>query len=122
MILLPNVFLILVPDHVAFFRLDPLSAGQTRVTCDWLFEAEATAAEGFSPDDAVALLDVTNSQDFAACERCQLGMSSRSFREGGVLVPSEHLIVEFHRYLASSLGRPDDEPWPARPEQLRVAR
>jgi glycine betaine catabolism A len=118
-ILLPNVFLILVPDHVAFFHLDPIAAAETRVTCDWLFAAEAVAAERFSPDDAVAILDITNRQDFSACERCQLGMSSRSFREGGVLVPSEHLIVDFYSYLASSLGLGDDESWPLRPEELR---
>lgn len=117
-ILLPNVFLILVGDHVAFFRLDPLGCDLTRVTCDWLFEAGAAAADGFSPDDAVALLDLTNRQDFDACERCQLGMSSRVFRDGGVLVPSEHLITSFYRYLAAALGVPDGADWPTRPEQL----
>ncbi len=119
-ILLPNAFLILVPDHVIFFRLDPLAAGRTRVSCDWLFEAEAVQDAGFSPDDAVALLDITNRQDFAACERCQLGMSSRSFAGGGVLVPGEHLITDFYRYLAAALGLPDGEPWPTRPELLGV--
>jgi glycine betaine catabolism A len=117
-ILLPNVFLILVGDHVAFFRLDPLACDRTRVTCDWLFQAEAAAAEGFSPDDAVALLDLTNRQDFDACERCQLGMSSRVFRNGGVLVPSEHLIAGFYRYLAAAVGLPDGADWPARPERV----
>ena len=121
-ILLPNVFLILVGDHVAFFRLDPLACDRTRVTCDWLFQAEAAADEGFSPDDAVALLDLTNRQDFDACERCQLGMSSRIFRDGGVLVPSEHLITGFYRYLAGAVGLPDGADWPTRPERLSVNR
>jgi glycine betaine catabolism A len=121
-ILLPNVFLILVGDHVAFFRLDPLACDRTMVTCDWLFQAEAAGEAGFSPDDAVALLDITNRQDFAACERCQLGMTSRSFAGGGVLVPSEHLITGFYRYLAAALGLPEDAQWPLRPEQLSVGR
>jgi glycine betaine catabolism A len=121
-ILLPNVFLILVPDHVAFFRLEPVACDRTRVICDWLFEAGAVQDKGFSPADAVELLDVTNQQDFTACERCQLGMSSRSFRDGGVLVPSEHLIAGFYQYLAGAVGLPAGDEWPARPELLRVSR
>jgi len=54
-ILWPNVFLILVPDHVAAFRLDPLSCDRTRVTCDWLFEAGAVTDPSFDPTDAVEI-------------------------------------------------------------------
>jgi len=103
-ILLPNVFLILVPDHVAFYRLEPLAPDLTRVTCDWLFEREALDDPAFDPSDAVELLDITNRQDFEVCERCQLGMGSRSFRDGGVLVPQEHLIASFYDYLAREIG------------------
>jgi len=121
-ILWPNVFLILVPDHVAAFRLDPLSCDRTRVTCDWLFEAGAVTDPSFDPTDAVEILDITNRQDFSACERCQLGMTSRSFVNGGVLVPSEHLITDFYRYLAAGLGVAGDEDWPSVPELLSGAR
>lgn len=98
-ILLPNVFMILVPDHVAFYRLDPVAVDRTVVVCDWLFHPSAVAGAGFDAGDAVRILDVTNRQDFEACERCQLGMRSRSFSGGGVLVPAEHLISEFHDYV-----------------------
>jgi hypothetical protein len=37
-----------------------------------------------------------------------------------VLVPSEHLITEFYRYLAGAVGLPHDEEWPARPELLKA--
>ncbi len=117
-ILLPNVFLILVPDHVVFFRLEPLAPDQTRVTCDWLFEREALADPAFDPSDAVELLDITNRQDFEVCERCQLGMGSRSFRDGGVLVPQEHLILDFYDYLGRKIGLGQGESWPGRPEDL----
>ena len=119
-ILLPNVFLILVPDHVAFFRLEPLAPDLTRVTCDWLFERDALADPAFNPSDAVELLDTTNLQDFEVCERCQLGMGSKSFRDGGVLVPQEHLIVDFHDYLGRGIGRAEAGGWPARPEDLAL--
>jgi glycine betaine catabolism A len=120
-ILLPNVFLILVPDHIAFFRLEPLEPDLTRVTCDWLFEQGALADPAFNPSDAVDLLDITNRQDFEVCERCQLGMRSRSFRDGGVLVPQEHLILDFYDYLAREIGLAERESWPARPEDLALA-
>jgi Rieske 2Fe-2S family protein len=119
-ILLPNVFLILVPDHVAFFRLEPLDPDLTRVTCDWLFERGALADPAFNPSDAVDLLDITNRQDFEVCERCQLGMGSRSFRDGGVLVPQEHLILDFYDYLAREIGLAEGESWPARPGDLEL--
>ncbi len=120
-ILWPNVFLILVPDHVAFFRLEPLSSEQTRVTCDWLFESSAVRDPSFDPADAVEILDVTNRQDFSACERCQIGMTSRSFANGGVLVPSEHLITDFYRYLRVALGLGREDGWPTVPELLSAA-
>jgi Rieske 2Fe-2S family protein len=119
-ILLPNVFLILVPDHVVFFRLEPLAPDQTRVTCDWLFEREALVDPTFDPSDAVELLDITNRQDFEVCERCQLGMGSRSFQAGGVLVPQEHLILDFYDYLGQEIGLGEGESWPDRPEDLKL--
>ncbi|MHB1930611.1 MAG: aromatic ring-hydroxylating oxygenase subunit alpha [Acidimicrobiales bacterium] len=100
-VVLPNVFLILVPDHVAFFRVEPLAADRTRVICDWLFEP---GAAGQGVGDAVRLLDVTNRQDWEACERCQRNAGSRGFSDGGVLVPSEHPIVDFYHYLTKALG------------------
>ncbi|MEU1520547.1 SRPBCC family protein, partial [Streptomyces sp. NPDC005811] len=41
--------------------------------------------------------------DFEACERTQPGMSSRMYAKGGVLVPSEHHIGEFHTWLQNKL-------------------
>ena len=101
-VLRPNTFLILVPDHVAVFRLAPHGPGHTTVDVDWLFDARAIADPGFYPDDAVAILDVTNRQDWDACERCQLGMASPAYQ--AVLVPSEHLITGFHDYVRDRLG------------------
>jgi glycine betaine catabolism A len=101
-ILRPNTFLILVPDHVAVFRLQPHGPGHTTVLVDWLFDADAVADPSFDADDAVQLLDVTNRQDWDACERCQLGMASPAYQ--AVLVPSEHLITGFHQYVRDRLG------------------
>jgi Rieske 2Fe-2S family protein len=37
--------------------------------------------------------------DFEACELTQLSMGSRAYRDGGVLMPSEHHITEFHAWV-----------------------
>ncbi|MER7102621.1 SRPBCC family protein, partial [Streptomyces humidus] len=52
---------------------------------------------------SVELFDRVNRQDFEACERTQPGMSSRLYAGGGVLVPSEHHIGEFHTWLQNKL-------------------
>lgn len=94
----PQVFVNLVPDHVILHRMTPLAPDRTRVVCDWLF------APGVADVDAsVELFHRVNVQDFDACERTQPAMSSRAYRDGGVLVPSEHHIAEFHGWVADRL-------------------
>ena len=45
-----------------------------------------------------------NVQDVDACERTQPSMSSRAYRDGGVLVPSEHHIGLFHDWVRNRTG------------------
>ena len=94
----PQVFLNLVPDHVIVHQLFPLAADQTTVVCDWLFDAAVVeAGQDLAP--SVELFDRVNRQDFRACELTQLSMGSRAYRDGGVLVPSEHHIGQFHAWV-----------------------
>ncbi len=94
----PQVFLNLVPDHVIAHRMFPLAADRTTVVCDWLFDASVIdAGQDVSP--SVELFDRVNRQDFRACELTQLSMGSRAYRDGGVLVPSEHHIAQFHDWI-----------------------
>ena len=90
----PQVFVNLVPDHVILHRMTPLAPDRTLVVCDWLFAPGVTDV-----DASVELFHRVNLQDFAACERTQPGMSSRAYRAGGVLVPSEHHIAAFHAWV-----------------------
>ena len=39
----PTVFINLVPDHVIFHRMFPMSADRTIVECDWLYTADVVA-------------------------------------------------------------------------------
>jgi Rieske 2Fe-2S family protein len=99
----PQVFINLVPDHVILHRMFPLSVDRTIVECDWLFLPDVVAS-GRDLGPSVELFDRVNRQDFEACERCQPGMSSRAYADGGVLVPSEHHIGEFHDWVKARLS------------------
>jgi Rieske 2Fe-2S family protein len=99
----PQVFINMVPDHIIFHRMYPLAVDHTVVECDWLY-LPAVVESGRDVSKSVELFDRVNRQDFAACERCQPSMSSRRYRDGGVLVPSEHHIGVFHDWLTSELG------------------
>jgi Rieske 2Fe-2S family protein len=94
----PQVFVNLVPDHVIFHRMYPVAPDRTIVECDWLYLPEVVAA-GKDLSRSVELFDRVNRQDFDACERCQLATDSRMYADGGVLVPSEHHIGEFHDWV-----------------------
>jgi Rieske 2Fe-2S family protein len=98
----PGVFLNLVPDHVIFHRMYPAAADRTVVECDWLYRP-GVLDSGVDISRSVELFHRVNRQDFDACERCQPNMSSRLYRGGGVLVPSEHHIGAFHEWVEDRL-------------------
>jgi len=80
--LFPNLLISAHPDYVMTHRLEPLSPGRTRVECEWLFPPEAYEREAFDPAYAVDFWDLTNRQDWAACESVQRGAGNRGFRPG----------------------------------------
>jgi Rieske 2Fe-2S family protein len=99
----PTVFINLVPDHIIFHRMYPMAPDRTIVECDWLY-APDVVADGRDVERSVELFHRVNQQDFDACERTQPAMSSRAYRNGGVLVPAEHHIAEFHQWVVSRVG------------------
>jgi Rieske 2Fe-2S family protein len=99
----PQVFINMVPDHIIFHRMYPMAADRTIVECDWLY-LPSVVEQGKDVTKSVELFDRVNRQDFDACERCQPAMSSRVYRDGGVLVPSEHHIGVFHDWLRTQVS------------------
>ena len=79
---LPNMLISPHPDYVMTHRLEPLDEGHTRIECQWLFPPEAFELEGFDPSYASEFWDVTNRQDWSACEGVQRGASGRGYRQG----------------------------------------
>jgi len=92
-----------VPDHVILHRMIPLGPDRTIVICDWLFDPGAVASDR-DIAKSVELFDRVNRQDFAACERTQPYMTSRAYRDGGVVVPSEHHIASFRSWVRDLLS------------------
>jgi Rieske 2Fe-2S family protein len=90
----PNVLLSLHPDYVMTHLLTPVAADRTRISCSWAFAPEAVASAGFDPSYAVDFWDLTNRQDWTACEAVQRGLGS-PFASAGPMAPEEDAIYSF---------------------------
>jgi Rieske 2Fe-2S family protein len=78
----PNLLVSLHPDYVMTHLLTPLAVDRTHVECAWAFPPEAVVRDDFDPSYAVDFWDLTNRQDWAACESVQRGLSSPHARPG----------------------------------------
>jgi glycine betaine catabolism A len=102
----PNVLLSLHPDYVMTHRLTPLAADRTMIECTWAFAPEAVGRPGFDPGYAVDFWDITNRQDWQACESVQRGLASPHARPGP-LSPDEDAVYQFVTMVARGyLGQP----------------
>ena len=80
--LFPNLLISMHPDYVMTHRFEPLGPGRSKVECQWLFPPEAKDRSGFSPDYASEFWDITNREDWLACESVYRGLQSEGFRQG----------------------------------------
>jgi Rieske 2Fe-2S family protein len=93
--LFPNLLISAHPDYVMTHRLRPLAPDRTVVDCSWL------VPDGVAdPSHAVDFWDVTNRQDWAACESVQRGLASPHYRPGP-LAPNEDAVHQWVRLVAS---------------------
>ena len=96
---LPNLLVSAHPDYVMTHRVVPLAPDRTWIECSWLV---APGADGAVPDaaGAVEFWDLTNKQDWAACESVQRGLASPHFAPGP-FAPNEDAVAMF----AATVGR-----------------
>ena len=87
--LFPNLLISPHPDYVMTHRMVPLAPDRTWVECSWYFP-DATV----DPSYAVKFWDITNRQDWSACESVQRGLASPHFRPG-LLGPDEDAVHHF---------------------------
>lgn len=90
----PNLLLSLHPDYVMTHLLAPLGPDRTRIICEWSFAPEDVRREGFDPSFAVDFWDVTNREDWSACESVQRGLSSPA-AVPGPLSATEDAVYQF---------------------------
>jgi Rieske 2Fe-2S family protein len=93
--LFPNLLISPHPDYVMTHRIEPLGPASTRIECQWLFAPEAADRPGFDPAYAVDFWDLTNRQDWRACESVQRGAASRGYRQGPLAIQEDAV----HRFL-----------------------
>ena len=80
--LFPNLLLSLHPDYIMTHRFEPLGPGRSKVECTWLFPPEAKDRPDFTPEYASEFWDITNREDWLACESVYRGLRSEGFRQG----------------------------------------
>ncbi|HZC69151.1 MAG TPA: aromatic ring-hydroxylating dioxygenase subunit alpha [Jatrophihabitans sp.] len=78
----PNLLVSLHPDYVMTHLMTPLAVDRTHVECAWAFPREVADKDDFDPSYAVEFWDLTNRQDWAACESVQRGLTSPHARPG----------------------------------------
>jgi len=99
--LLPNALISLHPDYAMLHTLWPRGAERTEIVCEWFFEPDTMALEGFDPADAVGFWDTVNRQDWRVCELTQKGVGSRGFSRGRYTA-NEHTVHLFDRMLCEA--------------------
>jgi glycine betaine catabolism A len=114
---IPNLLVSAHPDYVMTHRLHPEGPGRTRIECEWLFAPESLDRAGFDPSYASEFWDITNRQDWRACESVQRGMANVGARQGP-LSPREGDVYKVVSIVARAyrdgiLGPPPRLPEPA---------
>lgn len=95
----PNLLISLHPDYVMTHRLTPMASNRTRIECEWHFSPEDSERADFDPSFAVDFWDITNRQDWLACESVQRGLSS-PHAEPGPLSASEDGVYQYVTMIA----------------------
>jgi Rieske 2Fe-2S family protein len=98
--LFPNLLISPHPDYVLSHRLEPLSPTRTLVECRTLFPRGVAEGKGFDGSYATDFWDITNRQDWAACESVQRSAASRGFRPGPIS-EMEEAVFQFFNMIAA---------------------
>jgi Rieske 2Fe-2S family protein len=101
----PNLLVSLHPDYVMTHLMTPLTVDRTHVECAWAFPREVAEKPGFDPSYAVDFWDLTNRQDWAACESVQRGLSSPHARPGPLAREEDGVYQFVTRMARAYLGR-----------------
>ncbi len=100
----PSMFIGAYPDHARIVRLLPLGPEKMELQMEWLFPQETLDDPSYDIKNVVDFAIMVVEQDSKACEISQLGLHSAPF-EGGVLMPEEYHVRDFHTWVKAELGK-----------------
>jgi len=92
--LFPNLLVSAHPDYVMAHRLEPVAPERTLIECSWFLPPGVT-----DPSYAVDFWDLTNRQDWSACESVQRGLANPHFRPGP-LAANEDAVYQWVNLVA----------------------
>ena len=98
----PSFALVGCPDYAVVLSERPVSVGRSEVRMSWLVRSDAVEGEDYDPEILIKVWNETNLQDWALCERAQLGVRSRSFVPGP-LSEDELALGDFYTAYADLL-------------------
>jgi Rieske 2Fe-2S family protein len=101
-IVYPNMLLSLHPDYVMTHVIWPQDEGRCDIVCEFLFDRNEVARPDFDPSDAVDFWDLTNRQDWRACELAFQGTRSGGYTKGR-LSSLEWMVHIFDNFVADRL-------------------
>lgn len=101
-IVYPNLLLSLHPDYVMTHQVWPVAPDRCEIINDYLFDPAEVAKAGFDPSDASDFWDLTNKQDWRACELTQQGIASGGY-DRGRLSTLEWMVHVFDNFVADRL-------------------
>lgn len=102
----PTFALVCSPDYAVVLSERPTAVDRTEVTMSWLVRGDAEADRDYDLDNLIKVWHHTNLQDWALCERTQLGVRSRTFVPGP-LSGDEPSVAGFHQAYADLLAAAD---------------
>jgi Rieske 2Fe-2S family protein len=95
---LPSMFVVCHPDYVRITSILPDGPEHTLVKTEWLLSDESLAKPDLDLSNIVDFGMLVLKQDADICEVNQRGLRSIA-HEGGVLMPQEYDIANFHAWL-----------------------
>ena len=99
-----SMFVIAHRDYARSVRLLPLGPEAVELTVDWLLPRASANAGEAAFEKMFELSRLVVEQDGRVCELNQQGLKSQR-HEHGVLMPQEHNLADFHRWLRERLAR-----------------
>lgn len=99
-----SMYIVGHPDYVRSVRIIPTGPETIDLVVDWLLPKEMEVQDEKDLESICELARLVIEQDGEVCELNQLGLRSRSHRQG-MLVPQEYELWDFHEWLREKLER-----------------